>query len=320
MPDYETIQRRRNIIVGTFVLVALTAFGWLVFKFGDLPTAISRFTSYQVYVQFASVPGVQSNTPVRLGGYQVGRVIEVMAPQMRRDRKTKLTYLQTLVILAIDKDYITIPSNADVKLMKRGLGSSYIEICIDPTRPLEPTDPNRPETAYLQHGMMLQGAVGMVSEFFPEESQEKFEQLVNSLCTLISNANEIFGDKQNKENIKATLTNLAEVTAQAKATLKEVQQFASTTQATVRNVDHKLTEVADAALESGEELNAVARELRAVLEKLNSGEGTAAKLLNDGRLYENLLDSTEELRLALEEFKQLMEKTKKKGGIGFKVF
>lgn len=320
MADYDTIQKRRNIVVGVFVVVALGALGWLVFKFRDLPTGFSKLTSYYVNVQFASAPGVQDGTPVRLGGYQVGRVINIMAPIIREDRKTGMRYLQTLLILAIDKRYITIPSNADVKLMKRGLGSSYIEIYIDPIRPLEPTDPNHPETVYMQEGMTLQGSIGMVSEFFPEESQQKLDELVGSLTALIRNTNDIVGDKQNRENLKATLANLNVVTTQAEQTLKEIQEFSAISKDAVRNTDKRLTEVTTVVVESGGQLNAAIGELRIALEKLNSGEGTAAKLLTDDRLYESLLESTEELRVALQQFKEVMEKTNKKGGIKLSIF
>ena len=35
MSDYETTQRKRNIIVGLFVLIAVCALIWLIFKFGE---------------------------------------------------------------------------------------------------------------------------------------------------------------------------------------------------------------------------------------------------------------------------------------------
>lgn len=32
MSDYETVQRRRNIVVGIFVIVAVAALVWLIFS------------------------------------------------------------------------------------------------------------------------------------------------------------------------------------------------------------------------------------------------------------------------------------------------
>ena len=39
MSDYETIQRKRNMVVGIFVVIGICAFAWLIYKFGDLPIA-----------------------------------------------------------------------------------------------------------------------------------------------------------------------------------------------------------------------------------------------------------------------------------------
>jgi hypothetical protein len=50
-----------------------------------------------------------------------------------------------------------------------------------------------------------------------------------------------------------------------------------------------------------------------VLEKINEGEGTAGRLINDGKLYENLLENTEQLQILLEDLIPVIEKLKEKG-------
>lgn len=295
MSNYETIQRKRNITVGIFVLLALCSLGWLVFKFGDLPTVVSEIRSFQVFVQFPSAPGVQKDTPVRFCGYQIGRVTAVMAPEIRKDLNTGLRYHQTLVVLSIDKKYVNIPSNVEVKLMTRGLGSSYIELKIDPTGPLVQRDPNRPETKFLVDKMPLQGSTGMTSEFFPEESQEKLDQLANSLDSLMKNANEILGDEANKENFRITLANLSKASKQATEALTELQKLSVTSRNTA------------------EELGKAAAQLRVTLEKINDGEGTAGKFINDGRLYEDLLENTQQLDILIRDLKKFIAESRKKG-------
>ena len=289
MSDYETTQRTRNIIVGIFVVVAMFSLVWLIFKFGDLPTVVGKFRSFQVFVQFPTAQGVWKNTPVRFCGYEIGSVTEVMAPQVRTDLDTGLEYHQTVVILSINKKYVNIPSNVEVKLMTRGLGSSYIEI--KAPRP----DPNRPVTEFLAEGSLLQGSTGMTSEFFPEESQEKLDKLADSLGTLVNSANSILGDEKNRENIKTTLASLSDASKQATQTLKELQEFFT------------------AGTDASAELSKALVELRLILEKVNSGQGTAAKLINDGRLYENLLENTQQMQVLLEELKAFMAKSRDKG-------
>jgi ABC-type transporter Mla subunit MlaD len=248
-----------------------------------------------VFVQFPIAQGVWKNTSVHFCGYEIGSVTEVMAPQMRTDLDTGLEYHQTVVILSINKKYVNIPSNVEVKLMTRGLGSSYIEI--KAPRP----DPNRPVTEFLAEGSLLQGSTGMTSEFFPEESQEKLDKLADSLGTLVNSASSILGDEKNRENIKTTLANLSDASKQATQTLKELQEFFT------------------AGTDASAELSKALAELRLILEKVNSGQGTAAKLINDGRLYENLLENTQQMQVLLEELKAFSKKVDDKGFLPIKL-
>jgi len=349
--DYETSQRRRNIVVGLFVILGICALVWLILKFGDLPGIVTKMDSFEVFVQFPTATGVQKDTPVRFCGYQIGRVTNVMAPEVRKDLETHLEYYQTVVVLSIDKRYVTIPSSVGVKLMTRGLGSSYIELKQYPGKPLVPLDPNRPETKYLVDKIPLQGSTGMTSEFFPEESQKKLDGLIEGLEILIANANEIIGDKDSKENIMKTLANFAQASKQAKDTLEEFEKLAAAGTATLENADSKLEDVVTAVVDTSEEIQKFAAtgtstlksvdakteqlvaamvdtseqlskamgELKLVLEKVNNGQGSAARLINDGNFYENLLENTEQLKSLLEEMKSFVDEWRDKK-IGIKLF
>ena len=295
MSDYETAQRKRNIIVGIFVIIAMCALVWLIYSFGDLPGIVSEAHSFQVFVQFPTATGVQRDTPVRFCGYQIGRVTKVMAPEIRRDLNTNLEYHQTVVVLSIDKKHFNIPSNVEVKLMTRGLGSSYIELKVDPAATIKPLDPNRPETRFLVDNLCLQGSTGMTSEFFPEESQAKLDGLANSLIVLIDNFNDILGDKENKEHIEQILTNVSQASAQATQTLKEFETLSV------------------AGVDMAEKLSKTIAELRLILVKINTGQSSVAKVINDGRLYENLLEGTNQLLLLLQEVRQFIAEYREKG-------
>lgn len=288
MSDYETTQRERNVIVGIFVVAAICALVWLIFIFNDFPTIISQLRSFQVFVQFPTAPGVLKDTPVRFCGYPIGRVTKVMPPRVRKDLNTDLEYHQTVVVLSINDKYANIPSNVEVKLMTRGLGSSYIELSVDPKLALTPQDPNRPETKFLVDNIWLQGSTGVANEFFPADTQEKVEELIEGLRTFVGNANEILGDKANKENIKQTLANLSAAS-------------------------EKLEEFLASGVHTSEQISKTTAELRSILEKINEGEGSAGKLVNDGRLYESLLENTQQMQLLLEELELFVAKSREKG-------
>jgi len=311
--DYDTIQRRRNLVVGLFVIMAMSALGWLIFKFGELPTIVTRWGAFQVNVQFPTAPGVQRETPVRFCGYQIGSVTKVSAPQRRKDLITGEVYHQTLVVLGIDQKYVNIPSNVDIKIISRGLGSSYIELIEDPSKPLKPLDPNKRGTEYLMHGMLLQGSTGVASEFFPAETQKKLDELVTGLKVFIRNANEIIGDKQNKENLKATLDNLSKASAKATVAMEEFKQLSAAGSKTLKNLDTRTDAIAAAVVEASEEFSKTLAQVRMTVEKVNAGEGTAGKIVNDGRLYENMIEVTARIQTLLNEINLFVVKSRKEG-------
>ncbi len=289
MSDYETKQRKRNIVVGIFVFGGLIAIGWMIFKFGDLPGFVSQIRSYQVGIKFPVAPGVQKDTPVRFCGYQIGQVTHVHPPQWLQIDGTNEWIYQTVVECSIDKQYNQIPLDTEVKLMTRGLGSSYVEF------KAKPFDVNEPKGPFIEHGVLLQGSKGMTSEFFPEESQQKLDDLVEGLKSLIANANDIIGNQKNKESIQSLLANLADASAQLSKALESFDQFVMT------------------GTGASEELSDALAQIRQIMQKLNEGKGTASKILNDGRLYEQLLENTEQIKLLLEELKLFVAESKEKG-------
>lgn len=299
MTDYATMQRRRNMIVGGFVLVAICALFWMLMMFGDLPIAVSKIRSFEVLINFPNATGVGRDTPVQYCGYQIGRVLKVSPPFLVTDADGKPIAHQVKVACLIEEHFVDIPSSVEVKLMRRGLGSSYIEFVWIPDRPLTPMNPDDPRSVFLMDQMVLTGTTGMSSEFFPPDVQEKLENLVDSISELSDNANQIIGNEDNKVNIHKTLAYITQATAQAKDTLRSIQSFSDT------GTD-QMVRIAD-------KLDIALSEFNEVFTQINEGRGTAGRLLQDDRLYENLVDSTLELQLALEQIKKWAAEVRDRG-------
>ncbi len=300
MLGYERIEKIQNITVGIFIIFGLIALGWLIFKFNDFPTAVSKFNSYEVGVQFASSPGAQKDTPVRFCGYQVGRVTDVKPPEMRDELKdgvkTGRRYFQSLVIMNIDKQFSNIPTNVDVQLITRGLGSSYIEMAPEPNLPeISMEETGVAPSLFLRNGMVLQGHVGTSTDLLSAETQKKVDELLNSLILVINNTNDIIGDVNNKENVKLSLANLSEATAETKAVIKQFETFMVS------------------ANQTTEELTGMLKSAKEIMAKIDSGQGSAGRLVNDARFYESLLENSKQLNMLLEEMQKFVKKLNEKG-------
>ncbi|MCP4453157.1 MAG: MCE family protein, partial [Planctomycetes bacterium] len=298
MSDFEAIQNRRNLVVGVFVVVGFLAFGWLIFKFGDLPLWVAKFRSYDVHVQFSAADGVQKDTPIRFCGYQIGRVTSVEPPRVRaeilRDSEREPRWFhQSLVTMSIDNQFNEIPTDSEVKLLTRGLGSSFIEI----KSPIPDED-----TEHLIHGATLQGSTGISSDFFPEDTQKKLEGLVDDLRTFVGNANDIAGDDQNKENLKALLSNLTQASSQAAKALEETRDTLKQAQGAIGDYrilagtgTNALDKVSASVVEASGELAKASSQITVMLTNINEGRGTAGKFVTDARLYEELLTTSSQL-------------------------
>ena len=324
MNDYDTIQKKRNLVVGLFIIIGLFAFGWLVFKFKDLPALITRINSFEIFVQLPSASGVQKDTPVQFCGYQIGRVTHVESPKIINEitsSKTPRRYYQIKVTLSIDQQYQSIPITSRVKLMARGLGSSFIEI----TAPYpNSSDEN---TEFFKQGSCVQGSTGTVNNFLPEQTLQKLEQLVDTLRIFVNNANEIVADKQNKNNVKSILANSAEtiktlnntlihaqnIIKQGSDTLAQYKILAHTGNTTLSHADQQIEKLTKAMINTSEELTKVGSQMRIMLGNINSGKGTIGSLIQDGRFYENMLITTEQLNVLIKQLTEVFNAISEKG-------
>ncbi len=321
MSDYETTQKRRNIIVGFFVIIALISLVWLLFKFGELPTVVRKVGSYDVLVRFPMATGIERNTSVRFCGFQIGSVTRIDPPKPLPDLNTGERKHQTVIVLSIDKQFDRIPADVEIQLVMRGLSSSYIELV------QTVFDANADAGPFLTGGMERQGVVGGGSEFIPEEIQTKIMEVAADLRVLIGHVNTIIGDQENQSNVKASLAHIAEVTAKATGiadqtrkaledandTLREFRLLAETGRTAIAGLDEKLDKAVAALTGAGEELGKTLSQMRLILIKVNEGDGTAGRFVNDGKLYESLLENTEQLSSVLKEIRAFIEQSRAKG-------
>jgi phospholipid/cholesterol/gamma-HCH transport system substrate-binding protein len=203
-----------------------------------------------------------------------------------------------MVIISIDNKFKEIPDSVEARLMTRGLGSSYIDMRIPPVEV--------PKGKVLVEGSLLQGSTGVSSEFFPEETQKKLEEVITGISEFVKNSNDIVGDANNKANLRAALANLADAT-------RQIKEAADAGRTMLQNADARTAQLTTSLVTTSDKLGEAMANLDSVLAKINEGQGTAGKLVNDGRLYEQLLDDSKQLHLVLEDMKIFVTESTEKG-------
>ncbi len=135
----------------------------------------------------------------------------------------------------------------------------------------------------------------------------------------------VFGDPNTQADIKSTMANLAKASADAPELVKSLKAFiedARKTLATVSTMTDKVApdieQLTKKLLDGADKLAVLMNSLNKITSKLEGTDGSAGLLLNDPKLYNNLLEITTQVNGLMKEFRVLIE-TWEKNGVGIKI-
>lgn len=267
----------------TVVVAIIIAFiGYTIMK--DIPLFRSSTT---VYTKFDQVYGLIPGNVVNVKGFKIGTVKEM----------DLLVSDSTLVTMNIEEGY-QIPKGSIAVLKSSGvLGGKFIEI--------QKSD----STEMVQHQGTIKGVFeqGMM-DTFAEEGEKLSNDIsasIRGVEKLVTSLNETLSE-ENKENISGIVKDLKSTTGslnsliqkrqddldamitEAKSTLENLDDLSSENKEKLTSLINNLeaTSVELEKLSGG--LNETNLTLNEVLTKINDGEGTLGKMVNDPSLYNNI--------------------------------
>ncbi len=270
--------------IGITVIVAtLVAFvGYRVMK--DVPLFRSATT---LYTTFEQVHGLIPGNPVNVKGYKIGSVKNM---ELLDSDSTRVT-------MNIENGH-EIPKGSIAVLKSSGvLGGKFIEI------QKSDSNENIPNEGSIE-GVFEQG----IMDSFAKEGAKLSDDVSSSIKGLeefLTNLNSTLDD-ESKEDISETIQNLSETTRSVNNLLQARQQDIDTmileAKSTLQNFDdlssenkEKITslinnlEATSSELESlSNGLNETNQTLNEVLIKINDGQGSLGKMINDPSLYNNM--------------------------------
>lgn len=242
-----------------------------------------------LYASYEKIEGIQESGAVMYRGIKVGSVNSTELSGEGTDQKVVLE-------LFVKKD-IPISKDCEARIISLNLlGEKAVELR------------NGTSTEQAQEGDMLRGTleIGM-QQAFTEELEPMKKSLEGLLATLDKNLDDkAFDDfKALAPRLNQTL---GEVDAMLRAAKSNINRL-GTLEGAVTNTLDDMADLTDSvkALPVRQSLVAVndaLAELTEVMNKLHEGEGTAAKLMNDPVLYDNLVKSTASLDELLTDLKK----------------
>jgi len=329
-------EKRLELTVGLFVLVALAILAGMILVFGDFD---SLWTShYTVAVHFPEAPGIMAGVPVKMSGVTIGSVQEVRFDQQRGG---------VTVVVAVQQRY-TLRRDCRVRLSRGLLGDAFIEFA--PGVSPEPLPPGSVLDGVVAPDPMrvvrdVQRSLDQTLRSFQATSQEwrRVAQNVNSLLetnhgrldlvmqraadalaqlteTLqtanqtLAAANQVLSDPQSQQNLRKTLEALPQLASETHQTIAMARQTLELLNQNLRNLTRATTPLAERGEQiavkldrSLDNIQQVSANLRDFSEAMAREDGSLKRFATDPQLYRNLNRSAEALAVLLKNLEPVVE-------------
>lgn len=279
-------------------ILALIAVAILIFGYSFLKGQNLLDSSRVFHAVYADVEGLSPSSPVTINGLKVGQI-------------TKISFLGEggllVVTFNVDTDF-QFSRNSLAQIYGGGLiGGKSLAIV-----------PEYEEGQMAKSGDTLpsdieEGIMELVNERLTP-LQVKVERTIVSADSLLTAFNEVI-NPETRNNIKTTFNDLAETVRSLKetaATLNTVvegnSQKIGTTMSNLEEMSTNFNQFSDTLAQvdlagMSRDIEQVISDFEAISNKLESGEGTAGKLLNDDDIYNNLERATRQMEQLIQDIK-----------------
>jgi phospholipid/cholesterol/gamma-HCH transport system substrate-binding protein len=248
----------KEMKVGLFFVIGMLILGGLTFYAGGLDDWIKK--RYTIRGYFDKVDGLEEEDRVTLAGVEVGEV-----------RGMRVTEGRVEVVMAIDRDALLREDSVARIESESLLGGKYINVTVGSPQSarLEDGDTIRTEEA-ADLTRMLQNVADVAEDVrvFVRNFNENQEQLIGDLQDILG---------ENRENIRTTFESLSRITTENEEDLRKI-----------------IASLRDAA----PQLEQTTESINKIAQRIERGEGTIGKLVQDENLYNDLRDLSASLREA----------------------
>lgn len=294
--------------VGALTVIAVTL---IILGFNFLKGKTFFKSGTFIYAKYADTKGLIVSNPVFVNGFQVGTVFEI---ENMNDNLSEL-----VVCIKLNQLY-KIPKNSIATIQENPLGTNAINIV-----------PGK-STIMIVSGDTIKTApaASLLGDFMNTLSPlgEQIKNTITSLEKVLGNVNKTLDD-ENRQNFKVILENLSSTTVNLNKSLQSIEGMVNKQNGSISktadnlnsftanlnqnnqkisniltNLDSTTKSIKDADLNKTiKEIQTALTALNTTINKLNNGNGTAAKLLNDPVMYTQLQSTIKSVNTLVDDIK-----------------
>lgn len=326
---------RKNLLVGVVVLGGLLVLAWMFVQFGDAPARL--FSTKQIRVEFVTprAEGLSEGSAITFRGVTVGRIGTI-----RRDADNHFVRVEGFV-----DQSPPLPGNVEAFIRSAGFigGTSAIALQIPageaPTGEL--AEQQVIPTQYVGFQALppeyteLAVELRLAARQFRESGLiDELNHTVREAGRMMESLNSIVSDAEIQADLKASLANVRQATDTATVIAKNLESFSTSledigeeTHATIKQARGAISR-AEGVIEKTEghldriggqvdermaQIAKLLNSFQSISSKIDQGKGAAGAFVNDRRLYESLLLTSQQLNTMVRDLNRLVEQWEQEG-------
>ena len=294
--------------VGALTVIAVTL---IVLGFNFLRGKTIFKSGNFIYAKYHDTKGLIVSNPVYVNGYQVGTVFEI------ENLNANLSDIS--VAIKLNNNY-QIPTNSIATIQENPLGTNSIYISLGNS------------TNYLKNGDTVKTApaTSLLGDFMNTLSPlgEQFKKTIDELRKVLVNVNTVMDD-ENKANFKELISNLTKTSDNLNKSMASIEQMVDKQGGSIAQTAENINGFTKNLAENNKKINNIINNLDSTsqsikdanlnktikdiqtalvginltLQKLNTGNGTAAKIMNDPAVYTELKNTINSVNTLVDDIK-----------------
>jgi phospholipid/cholesterol/gamma-HCH transport system substrate-binding protein len=316
--------------VGVMVLATAIIAGILIVLFGDLPSLVQA--TYPLKMGFADARGVSDGTPVRKNGILVGRVSNVQLDE--RGGVLVVADIDSYVPVYRDEQpriATTLLGDAEIQLVagriaapRQRVGTDEIlagQVARDPFEVFATLEPKFGSTldSLAEASESVSKLSNNLDRLFLSEDHtferlvQKTETALDSFSTAMNNINDVMGDPNAREKLKATINEMPAVLADLRTSVQGIGTTLDSADRNLRNLEGLTRPLGERGEKMVSQLDSTIGRLDEVLSQavtftraLNESQGTLGRLVRDPLVYEELAQAAANVNRLTKELRPIV--------------
>ncbi|MCC8180877.1 MAG: MlaD family protein [Planctomycetes bacterium] len=286
-----------ELAIGATIIAAIIVLIVMLMAWGNSSSFLGRH--YRVVVNMANVGGLKEGAPVKLGGYQIGRVASIQIRQGGTDME---------IVLDIDENML-LPKGSTAKVSTAGLvGDAFMEII-----PGHSSETIHRAATGADAERLQSSPLPDLSEMFA-----KVDAFGTELIVLTQNLNDVVGNEEFRRSLKDLAVNLNALSLQANQVMQRGQNVVGSIETAAQNVV-SLTDVLKLSVEDvkrdleqvTDKVMQFADKANTTMDNLDGGITQVRNAVGDigGQVNEKIEVLTDDLRLSISDLRSELKET-----------